>query len=381
MPRKIGTAVIGLGAIGPTHAHWCASIPESELKAVCDIDGKRARDVADRLGADGHTDYAEVLERRDVDAVIIATPTFLHAPMAIDAASAGKHVAVEKPLCLNLDEADAVIMAAQSAGVHAQYFENLCFSPSYRQAKEIIDAGGIGDVLFARCCESAGGGAKAQVEVYEAAETGKEAGGEAAPFGAWTLDYDKSGGGALMSTACHCIMYLRYVLNREPATRVYAELMNVVSSDPRMDDAAYVTIRYGGGQVGSVDSSIVHALGTFDDRAEIHGTEGTIFLDLYRSGAIRVYSQSGYGQIGASMFGSIPGSNFNWSYPISDERWSLGYAAELRHFLEAISADQEPEITLQDGRATLEVVLAGYESAFAGAPVSLPLGGNATAPA
>jgi myo-inositol 2-dehydrogenase / D-chiro-inositol 1-dehydrogenase len=142
-----------------------------------------------------------------------------------------------------------------------------------------------------------------------------------------------------------------------------------------------VTIRYGGGQVGSVDSSMVHAFGTFDDRAEIHGTEGTIFLDLYRSGAIRVYSQSGYGQIGASMFGSIPGSNFNWSYPMSDERWSLGYGAELRHFLEAISADQEPEITLQDGRATLEVVVAGYESAFAGAPVSLPLGGNAAAPA
>jgi predicted dehydrogenase len=87
-----------------------------------------------------------------------------------------------------------------------------------------------------------------------------------------------------MSTACHCIMYLRYILDRVPVTRVYAELLNVLSSDPLMDDAAYVTIRYGGGQIGWVASSLLNALGTFDDRAEIHGTEGTIFLDPPPSG-------------------------------------------------------------------------------------------------
>jgi predicted dehydrogenase len=374
IPRRIGTAVIGLGAIGPTHARWCAAVPESELRAVCDVAEGRAREVASALGVVAHTDYREVLERRDVDAVIIATPIFLHAPIAIEAASAGKHVAVEKPLCLSLEQADEMIAAAETSGVHAQYFENLCFSPAYRQAKEIIDAGGIGDILFARCCESAGGGVSAQREVHEDAAKGDDAGGEGSTFGAWTVDYEKSGGGALMSTACHCIMYLRYILDRVPVTRVYAELTNVLSPDPRMDDAAYVTIRYGGGQIGWVDSSLLHALGTFDDRAEIHGTEGTIFLDLYRAGGIRVYAQKDYGRIGDSLFGSIPGSKTNWSYPIADERWSLGYAAELRHFLNAIAADEEPEITFYDGRATLEVVLAGYKAAHTGKPVSVPAG-------
>jgi myo-inositol 2-dehydrogenase/D-chiro-inositol 1-dehydrogenase len=371
MARRVRTAVVGLGAIGPTHAMWCATVPESELKAVCDANEHRAREIADRLGVDAHTDYGALLERKDVDAVIVATPHFLHAPMAMEAARAGKHVAVEKPLCLDLEQAGEMIRAVESAGVHAQYFENLCFSPAYRQAKQIIDAGGIGNVLFVRCCESAGGGVAAQSEVYDATRSEEESGGEEATFGAWMADYAKSGGGALISTACHCIMYVRYVLDREPAARVFAELVQVVSPDSRLEDAAYMTIRYKGGQVGWVDSSMVNALGTFDDRAEIYGTEGTIFLDLYRSGSIRVYSQPGYGRIGASMFGSIAGADVNWSHPAADERWSLGYAGELRSFLSAVLADEPPEITFEDGRATLEVVLAGYESARSAQVVSL----------
>lgn len=375
MPAKVRTAVIGLGSIGPTHVSWCAAVPESELIAVCDSDPRRVEEVAGQYGVDAHTDYHQILERKDVDAVIVAAPSFLHAPMMIDAARAGKHVAVEKPMCLSLAEADAMIAAAQAAGVHTQYFENLCFSPSYRQAKEIIDAGGLGNIVFIRCCEGAGGGASAQREAYDALRAGGPSGGEGETLGSWYLDHAKSGGGALISAGCHCVMFLRYVLNREPVTRVYAALVNVVSPDARVEDAAYVTIHYQGGQVGWVDTSLVNALGTFDDRAEIYGTEGTIFVDLYRSSPLKVYSQGGYGQLGASMFGAIRQADRSWSYPMPDERWALGYAAELRHFLSSILADEPPAITLEDGRATLEVVQAAYQSGRTGNAVALPLKG------
>ncbi len=376
MPGKVRTAVIGLGSIGPTHASWCASVPESELKAVCDVNAERAGQIAGLYGVDAYTDYRQVLERRDVDAVVIASPTYLHAPMLIEAAASGKHVAVEKPMCRTLDEADAMREAVKAAGVHSQYFENLCFAPAYRQAKEIVDAGGIGDILFVRCCESAGGGVSAQREAHEALVQGTESGGEGRTLGSWYLDFQRSGGGALISTGCHCVMYVRYLLDRQPVMRVYAETLNVVSPDSRVEDAIYLTLHHRDGQVAWVDASLIHALGTFDDRAEIHGSKGTIFLDLYRSSAIQVYSQQGYGRIGASMFGAIADADRNWSYPMPDERWTLGYAAELRHFLSSILRDRAPEITLDDGKATLEVVRAAYESSASGQAVQLPQDGG-----
>jgi predicted dehydrogenase len=76
-----------------------------------------------------------------------------------------------------------------------------------------------------------------------------------------------------------------------------------------------------------------------------------------------VYSQEGYGAIGSSMFGRIEGAGTNWSYPIADEYWALGYEGELRAFLHSIIDSTTPEVTLEDGRATLQVISAGYESA------------------
>jgi myo-inositol 2-dehydrogenase / D-chiro-inositol 1-dehydrogenase len=361
--ERVRTAVIGLGAIGPTHARWCASVPESTLVAVCDASEPRAREVAERFGVQPYTDYHDVLARDDVDAVIIATPSFLHARMAIDAARAGKHIAVEKPLCTTLEDADALIAAVNEAGVRAQYFENLCFSPSYRMAKEIIAADGIGELYFVRCREGSGGGVRAHREVYAALETGQPAGGEGEALGSWYVDYEKAGGGQLMSTGCHCIAYMRWLMDRDPVTSVYAALVTLVGPDPRVEDAAYLTLTHQSGAVGWVDTTLIDALGTFDDRAEIYGSKGSIFLDLYRSGQIKVYSQEGYGAIGSSMFGRIEGAGTNWSYPIADEYWALGYEGELRAFLHSIIDSTTPEVTLEDGRATLQVISAGYESA------------------
>lgn len=75
--------------MGPIHAEWLATIPESELKAVCDIDENRAKEIASEYQIDWYTDYHEVLERKDIEAVTIVTPNYLHAPMAIEAAKAG----------------------------------------------------------------------------------------------------------------------------------------------------------------------------------------------------------------------------------------------------------------------------------------------------
>jgi predicted dehydrogenase len=163
----------------------------------------------------------------------------------------------------------------------------------------------------------------------------------------------------LLTTGCHSITYIYHLLGRPKPERVYAEL---VPDGARLEAAAYVTIRFSDGRVAWVDSSATHALGGFDDRAEIYGTRGTVFLDLYRSTGIKVFSQEGYGDIGQSAFALIPSETTNWSHPIVDERWSLGYEAELRHFLCCVRDDSDPSVTLDDGKLTLKIVLAAYEA-------------------
>ena len=372
--HPIRTAVIGLGTIGAVHAALCAESVNCDLIAVCDSNPQRAATIANALDAAWDVDYRRIIERQDVDAVIIAVPTHLHAPIAIEALEAGKHVAIEKPLARSLTEGRDIVSAASRNSRHAQYLENLCFSPAYRQAMTLVDAGAVGDVFYIRCCENSGGGSTMGIGVYESRDQNHrrtvDSGLE--PLGAWFSDPARSGGGMIISTACHCITYVYRILNRRRPLRIYAETISRASSDPTIEDAGYLLIRFEGDVVSHIDSSAINALGTFDDRAEIYGTEGSILLNLYRSEEIRVYSQQGFpAELTASVFGKYDRATTNWSYAMPAESTSLGYASELRAFFNAIQEDCVPDVTLTDGVVTLSVIEAAYESARNGQSVAL----------
>jgi predicted dehydrogenase len=292
--------------------------------------------------------------------------------MAIAAARAGKHIAVEKPLCVSLVEADNMITALEETGVRGQYLENLCFSPSYRAAVDIVNSGGLGDIFFVRCCENSGEDSGSIHETGEAHEGGGDPGTAASEETGdpkkvavslpWYAEAAKAGGGMLLTTGCHCITYVYYLLGRPDPERVFAEVIPAYR-DGSLEAAAYMTIRFRNGQIAWIDSSDICTLGTFDDRAEIYGKEGTIFLDLYRSTSMKVYSERGYGDIGRSAFWQASGTTTGWTHPLPDEKQSLGYEAELRHFLQSILGDTDPAISLQDGKVTLEIIFAAYEAA------------------
>ncbi len=158
------------------------------------------------------------------------------------------------------------------------------------------------------------------------------------------------------------------------ALRVHAEIIDSIGiqKPKRMEDMALVTIRFEGDRVGEVHTGYYMTGGT-DDRAEIYGDQGTIFLDLYRRNEIKVHSHVGYGSVGQSMFQPSEGADRGWSFPIPDERYDLGYYHEQRHFLQCVLEGKQPRVTFEDGRATLEIVLAAYKSHDTGASVNLPL--------
>jgi myo-inositol 2-dehydrogenase / D-chiro-inositol 1-dehydrogenase len=361
MTRKVATAVVGLGTIGAVHADWYSQIPESNLVAVCDSREDVSKKIAAKYGVKGYTDYNELVEDQSIEALTVAVPNFLHHDVALAAIKNGKHVAVEKPLAITLEEANDMVRAADKAGIVNMYTENLCFAPSYRTAKEIVDKGGLGNVYLCKAYESD--------DIVKGSEAEKNV-----LNSSWYLDPKKSGGGKLISTGVHAVEFVRFMFNHPKALRVHAEIIDSigVQKPRRMEDMALVTIRFEGDRVGEVHTGYYMTGGT-DDRAEIYGDRGTIFLDLYRRNEIKVHSHVGYGSVGQSMFQPSEGADLGWSFPIPDERYDLGYYHEQRHFLQCVLENKKPRVTFEDGRATLEIVLAAYKSHDLGETVKLPL--------
>ena len=145
---------MGLGTIGAVHAEWYTQIPESNLVAVCDAREDVSKKIASKYDVKSYTDFHELVEDKDVEALTVAVPNYLHHDVAVAAAKAGKHVAVEKPLCMDLKEADEMINEVKKAKVIDMYTENLCFAQSYSVAKDIVDSGGVGNVYMCKAFES-----------------------------------------------------------------------------------------------------------------------------------------------------------------------------------------------------------------------------------
>src|SRR5262249_25947718 len=144
--------LIGCGWAGQQHARALRAMGDrGQLCALADVDTQLARELAKEWRTPAWTaNYRELLTRPEIDAVSLCLPHSLHAPVAIQAAQAGKHVLVEKPLATTLKEADAMIAAAQSAGVCLMVAENVRFDPVYLRAIELIRAGSLGELFLIR---------------------------------------------------------------------------------------------------------------------------------------------------------------------------------------------------------------------------------------
>src|SRR5215469_8091581 len=121
-----------------------------EVASVSDIRPPAAESVARTLGCDWTADYRVLLDDASIDAVIICTPEFAHAEQAVAAAESGKHVLCEKPMARTLEQADAMLRAAESAGVRLMIAHSRRFTPRYRRAHEMLEAGAIGTPVLVR---------------------------------------------------------------------------------------------------------------------------------------------------------------------------------------------------------------------------------------
>ena len=148
---KVRVGIIGAGNIAKLHALGYANAPNAELHAVCDVNGERARERAAQWGAaKSYTDYRDLLDDPEVDAVDVITPHHLHARMGVDALAAGKHVSMQKPMAMTVAECDELIAAADRAAGIFRTFENFQYYPPLVRARNILESGAIGEPLSMR---------------------------------------------------------------------------------------------------------------------------------------------------------------------------------------------------------------------------------------
>ncbi len=341
--EKVRVGLIGSGFVSRIHLEALRRVPSAEVVAVASPRGAR-RLAAEQGVASWYADYREMLERRDLDMVVLGLPNDLHCQATVDAAAAGKHVVVEKPLALNLDEADRMIAACREAGVKLMYAEELCFAPKYVRLKELVEEGALGRVYLVKQSEKHDG-----------------------PHSPWFWDVRRSGGGVAFDMGCHALEFFRWILGKPAAIDVYAQLGTYVHGERTQgDDNAVIIVNFEGGATGLAEESWSKP-GGMDDRAEVYGSEGVAYADLLRGSSILTYSRRGYGYAVEKA-----GETRGWSFTMFDEIWNYGFPQEFEHFVACVADDRTPRETGEDGRAVLEILLAAYASARTGQRVKLP---------
>jgi len=353
MNEKIKVGIIGSQFISQIHTISLKRCPQAEVFAVASPTPGNARSFAAKHSIPHHfTDYKKLIIMPEVDMIVVGAPNYVHCPITLDAAAAGKHVVMEKPLCLNLAEADRMIDACRKAKVKLMYAEELCFAPKYVRLKQLLDSGALGAPTLLKQSEKHDG-----------------------PHAQHFWDVSRSGGGVTMDMGCHAIQFFRWMLGRPPVKSVYAQMSTHTHKDKTEgDDNALIILEFANGVIGLAEESWTKR-GGMDDRAEVHGSKGVAYADLLRGNAIETYSAEGY-DYAVEKAGSTKG----WSFAIYEEEWNYGFPQEMAHFVDCVQNDQQPFVKGEDGRAVLEVIFAAYESARAGRKVELPFKTDAKKP-
>ena len=336
MTIRIG--VIGAGAISDVHLEALAAHDRVEIACIADP-SREARERQARKYGIGRSvaDYREMLDGAEVDAVDIAVPHYLHCPMTLDALSAGLHVICEKPIGLNLEEADRMIEAAERSNGRLLIKKYQRCAEHNTTAKEIIDSGEIGDVYL-------------MTGLFIAQQSSIENDPDN-----WRGTWDKAGGGILIDGGVHLVDLMQFILGR--AAAVSATAKRLVADHPhKADDTASLTVEYERGAIGTVvcancDTSLAGLI------AE-KGFFGT-------RGSLRVFQQGPL----IRLFRSVGGASEevlaveNW--------WEKANVAVVTHLVDCLLDGSEPVASLQEARHDLEIVLAGYRSAAEGRRVAL----------
>jgi len=332
---EIGFAILGTGMIAQYHAQAIAQTHGARLVAVSRADPTRATEAAARFGVPCETSYEALLARDDVDAVCICTPSGLHAAQAIAAAQVGKHVLVEKPMALTLADADTLIATCHASGVVLGVALQRRTDPVFQSVRQAIAAGELGRLTL--------GAASVpywRPQSYYDSRAWR---------GTWALD----GGGALMNQGIHLVDLLLWYMGDVAEVRARADTL---THTIEVEDSMAATLRFTSGALGSIVATTAAAPG-FLHRVEIYGDRGGVQIEgeqIVRWPGKDKEAREQRVPTDAGAGASPPG--------ISAE----GHIRLVGDLVAAIREGRPPLVPGEEGRRSLALVIAVYESARTG---------------
>lgn len=331
--ENLCVAIIGTGAIAQRfHIPRYQAHDDAEVVAVCDIEEEKAAAVANEHEIPTYyTDYLEVLNAGDVDAISVCLPNHLHRNVVCDALERDVHVLCEKPISTSLTEADEMVAAAEASNANLMIDQTERFSPVYEKTKDLLDKGIIGDVHNIRSRFS---------------HPGPEGW---APTSTWFTDADSSGGGALIDIGIHNADLVNYLFGTVVELMGYSDTL---SMDTDVEDTSVAVLRFADGTLGTFETA--WRTDPESITMQIVGEEGVIYVDKLEP-SIRV------------EFGDNSGT---LDVPIPE---NSKYGGPIAHFVETALAGTEPTVTGTDGRRALDIVMGVYRSSETKKSVSLPL--------
>ena len=305
--KKLGVAVVGIGFWGRNHVRVFSELPETELKAVCDINSEKAQTAAEKLGVEGYTDSEKAYRRSDIDAVSICTWSTNLASEAMKALRAGKHVFVEKPMASNVQQAKRIVGLAKRKDCRLMVGLIERFNPGVQRIKEAVEKGEIGTPVSAT----------------------------ARRVSEWP---ERIGDvGVVKDTAIHDIDVIVNIFAEDPLA-VYAKAGNLMHT--RFEDYAHIMLTFESGKTAFIESNWLTPYKT--RRLIVTGSRAMMTLDYLTQ------------EIMIETAGQSLKPRYKWEEPLK---------MELQHFVNCVLEGREPSVTGVDGLKALQIAEAALKSA------------------
>ncbi|PIZ15365.1 hypothetical protein COY51_05470 [Candidatus Desantisbacteria bacterium CG_4_10_14_0_8_um_filter_39_17] len=328
---KVG--IIGAGFMGGMHSQCYKVLENAKLVAIADSQLNKAQELANKYGAKAYGSADDLLADKEIQAVDICLPTFMHKEYVIKVAQAKKHVLCEKPIALTLKDADEMIAAAAKDKVKFMIAQVIRFWPEYVKLKEIVDSKQLGKIISLTCCRLS-----------------------PTPTWAWQnwLGDAQKSGGALVDLHIHDVDYLYYLLGRP--TSLFAQGRKVGEGYNHI----WCTFKFKDGVTGFAE-------GGWDLAAQFPFTatftavfeKGVVEFDCRREKSLAIYTseKTEYPRIESMTAEDVGGNVATLG----------GYFEEIKYFVNCVDANQEPTVvTSRDARNSLEIILLEIKSAMAG---------------
>lgn len=349
--RAHGFGLIGCGMIAEYHTKAILEIPGAEVLGAYSRNPANAGKIVEMApGCRPYGDLDAMLARPDIDVVCICTPSGAHLEPALKAAKAGKHVIVEKPLEITLGRCDAILKACDEAGVRLCTIFPSRFTPANVALKRAIDSGRFGKLTLG----------DTYVKWWRTQQYYDS--------GGWRGTWDLDGGGALMNQAIHNVDLLQWLMG--DVVSVMARTATLAHERIEVEDTAVAVLGFANGALGVIEAATSAYPGLLK-RTEIHGSAGSARVE---QDDITLWSFAEAAEGDAEIQARIAGAS-GFSAGASDPRGitHAGHRDQIADFLGAIDAGTPPLVDGREGRKSVEIIRAIYESARTRREVALPL--------